>query len=107
MMPTDRIVSGGIQINTTPQKARELLERLATSDDYRKTFSDDVVGELEKYGFRIDGSLVPDRVVLPPKHELEEVLYHVAQWDDTGRSPSLDPPLGYLVFVVTFGFQGH
>jgi hypothetical protein len=81
--------SGGIVVTTTPEQAKEFVERMMGDDDLRARFEQDTRAVLADYGIQIAEERVPDGITAPPKEEFEALRDAVA-----GRTA--DP-------VATFG----
>ncbi len=77
-------------ITMSQQQARDLLDELATNDDFRKRFEDpDQTKELlAEKGIHIDK--VPRRILLPPKNELEQARYVIDE-ESGGEGPTPPP----------------
>ena len=53
-------------------QARQLLERLASDDDFRARMEKEPVAALADYGFVIDPEIAPARITLPSKDDIKE-----------------------------------
>lgn len=52
-------------------QAQQLLERLASDDDFRARMEREPVAALADYGFVIDPEIAPDRISLPTKEHIK------------------------------------
>lgn len=55
---------------TGQDKARKLLERLASDDEFRSKMESDPIAALAEHGFEVDPSIAPNKVQLPSKEEI-------------------------------------
>jgi hypothetical protein len=112
-MPTEDMGFGGESIEFTEEftnsSAIELLRKLAKEDgeegSVRRNFKDNPRGELAKVGIIVSERLLPDGpIVLPPVHQIRELLYYLAQEDEFGPA-GCDPPLGFIVYILVWAFK--
>lgn len=54
------------------KRALELLDRLATDDEFRARVETDPVAALAEYGFEIDPKIAPYAVKLPSKEHIRD-----------------------------------
>ena len=55
---------------TGQSKAKQLLERLATDDEFRARMEKDPIAAFADYGFVIDPKIAPAAVSLPSKEQI-------------------------------------
>ncbi len=68
-----------IRVEITPEKAVELLRRLATEDEFRSRFEKDTRGLLREYAIEVPADLMPADVQAPPQGMLLEALAALGQ----------------------------
>lgn len=71
-------------------KAQQLLERLASDDDFRARMEKEPVAALAEYGFVIDPEIAPSNVALPSKEHIKENADLLAK--------QLEATSGWIVF---------
>lgn len=71
-------------------KAQQLLQRLATDDEFRARMEKDPVATFADYGFVIDPKIAPASVTLPSKEHIKANADLLAQ--------QLDATSGWVVF---------
>lgn len=92
-------------VRTTREQARTFLEKLARDDDFRTEFEHDPRAAFEEYGITIPQSLIPERVVAPPKHYLEEALWVI--YLEELESAGMRAPFTVPFWLVPFSLQAR
>lgn len=67
-----------ITITTTPEQAREFLDRFTSSAAFRTRFQRDPQKVFEEYGIYVPSKLIPKKVVLPPAEEIKRLRAQLA-----------------------------
>jgi hypothetical protein len=77
----------------------------AERPNFRKDLKTDPIAAFANFGIFIDAELLPDnKILLPPKHHMEELLYYLAQEDEFGPV-GVDPPLGFTIYIIVWAFK--
>jgi len=89
-------------IRMSREQARTFLEKLARDDTFRTQFEEDPQAAFEEHGITIPQELIPEHVVAPPKHYLEEALWliHLDDLESAGMKVPFSPP---APFSAPFG----
>jgi hypothetical protein len=93
----------------SPDNAVAFLRAAAGLDEdrpnFRKELKADPIAKFGEFEIFIDEELLPDnKILLPPKHHMEELLYYLAQEDEFGPV-GVDPPLGFTVYIIVWAFK--
>jgi len=75
---------------TEQTKTQQLLQRLATDDEFRARMEKDPIGTFADYGFVIDPKIAPASVSLPSKEDIKT--------DADLLAKQLDATSGWVVF---------
>jgi len=86
--------------------AIDLLRELAVEgSEARERFKKDPRGAFADAGILVSDQLLPEnKIVLPPVHQIKELLYYLAA-EDEFRSAGVDPPLGFTVYILVWAFR--
>jgi hypothetical protein len=90
-----------IRISMRPEQCVEFLENLAHDPDFRAEFVENAGGVLRRYGIDVSPEGIPDKIELPPKEEVEEVLREVEEQDKLGKATP--QAHGYAVLYKALG----
>jgi hypothetical protein len=110
MTVDDDITFGGESIQFTDEfstaSALNLLRELAREhSEARQAFHNNPREAFEAHGIIVSDKLLPgNRIVLPPVHEIKELLYYLGGEDEFSEVGE-DPPLGFSVYILVWAFK--
>jgi putative modified peptide len=87
-----------IKASISREKARELIELLATDDDFRARFQENPRSILFEYRIDVSHQTLPETVTLPEKKAIQQLL-SLAE----SIVPESASPFGLLALFVVFG----
>jgi putative modified peptide len=87
-----------IKTSITRDRAQELIERLASDDEFRQRFEEKPRTILLEYHVDVSHQTLPEKVTLPDKDAIRE-LHSLAQT----IVPETASPFGLLLLFIVFG----
>ena len=91
-----------VRLRASPQEARAFLSRLATDDAFRLEVEQNPA-VLEQFGLAVPQHLVPEKIVLPPRWMIEDLLSRI---DDPFAPGGGRAPVGFMIYVMVVAWAG-
>lgn len=90
---------------TNDEVLRKLRKLAVEGSDERASFKEDPQRWFAGVGIKVADGLIPgNSVVLPPAHQVRELLYYLAGEDEFSEAGQ-DPPLGFTMYVLVWAFK--
>jgi hypothetical protein len=90
-----------ILMDITPSEALDLLQKLASDDEFRDRLSKDPRSVLVDYRIEINDAGLPALADPPPKEDVQRLLDSIGELDEYGRASG---PLAFGWFTIVIGF---